>query len=123
MAGMNTAYLNAIANHGASQITHIGLVNQDGEEIEGGDYARQEVYWSDASDGTVRPYGNADLTEDIVFEVPEGATVAGWRGYDDASSGTNYGGADFDEAETYSNDGQFQLVGDDSGILHNTNNS
>lgn len=45
---MNETYRNAIATHGASLITHIGLVNGSGVELSGGSYARKAVTWTTA---------------------------------------------------------------------------
>jgi hypothetical protein len=97
---MNATYRNALAQHGASLITHIGLVNGAGTELSGGDYARQPVTWATSPEGTNRP------STDLVFGVPAGANVSGWRGFTAASGGTDYDGAgvpseDFNEAGTY----------------------
>ena len=75
---MEAVYRNAIADHGATLISHIALVDETGTEITGGSpaYARQPVTWTIASDGTIRP--DADLT----FDIPAGVTVGCWRGYD-----------------------------------------
>ncbi|HHV41480.1 MAG TPA: hypothetical protein GXX72_01340 [Clostridiaceae bacterium] len=109
---MSENYRNAIANHGGSLIKYIGLVNASGVEISGGGYARKAVTWTAASGGTIRP--NADL----VFDVPAGATVAGWRGFSAATTGTNYGGEDL-TAETFAGAGQYKLLAANTGILHN----
>lgn len=109
---MTEGYRNALATHGASLVTHIGLVNGSGVELTGGSYARKAVTWTAASGGTVRP------TADLVFNVPAGATVAGWRGFSAASGGTNYGGADLTQ-ETYTNAGEYKLLAASTGILHN----
>ncbi len=109
---MTEGYRNAIADHGASLITHIGLVDELGNELTGGDYARLGVTWVAASDGTIRP--NADLT----FDVPAG-TVGGWRGYSALTEGTDYGGADLTN-ETFAAAGQYKLLSASTGILHST---
>lgn len=108
---METSYLNAIADYGASLITHIGLVDEAGNELTGGSYARKPVTWTSASSGTIRP--NSDIT----FDVPAGATVGGWRGYSALTSGTNYGGGDLTN-ETYAADGKYNLIAVSTGILH-----
>ena len=108
---MTEGYRNAIATHGGSLVTHIGLVNGSGVELTGGTYARKAVTWTTASDGTIRP--NADLT----FDVPAGATVAGWRGFTAATNGTNYGGEDL-TPETFAGAGQYKLLAANTGILH-----
>ncbi len=105
-------YRNAIANHGGSLIKYIGLVNASGVEISGGGYARKAVTWTTAADGTIRP--NADL----VFDIPAGATVAGWRGFSAATTGTNYGGEDL-TPEAFAGAGQYKLLAANTGILHN----
>ncbi len=110
---MNATYRNAIADHGGSLITHIGLVDETGTELSGGDpaYARQAVSWTSASDGTIRP--DADLT----FNVPASTTVGGWRGYSASTGGTDYGGADLTQ-ETYEGQGEYKLLAASTGILH-----
>lgn len=108
---MNTAYRNAIANHGAGLIKYIGLVNGSGVELSGGSYSRQAITWTTADDGTIRP------TADLVFEIPAGSTVAGWRGFSASTSGTNYGGEDL-TAEVYNGAGQYKLIASGTGILH-----
>jgi len=107
---MDTNYLNAIALHGAGLISHIGLVNGSGTEISGGTYARQAVTWDD-TDGLIRP------DADLVFDIPEGSTVAGWRGYSASSGGTNYGGAALTSQE-FSIDGTYTLQASGTGINH-----
>jgi hypothetical protein len=109
---MNTSYLNAIANHGGGIITHIGLVNGSGTEISGGSYARKAVTWESASDGLIRP------TADLLFNIPAGATVAGWRGFTASSGGTNHGGAALTSA-AFTNAGYYNLLAADTGIDHN----
>jgi hypothetical protein len=108
---MNVTYRNAIANHGASLIKYIGLVNGLGQELTGGGYARQAVTWTQADDGTIRP------SEDLVFDVPAGATVAGFRCYSAATGGTDYGGESL-TAETFAGAGQYKLIASGTGILH-----
>lgn len=109
---MNAVYLNSTADHGASLITYIGLVDENGDEISGGDYARQAVTWNAASSGQVT------FAEDLTFSVPGGNTVAGWRGFDDVSAGTNYGGPSLTN-ETFSNSGEYTLTAGNNGIDHN----
>lgn len=112
---MNADYLNAVADYGGTQITHIGLVDETGTEISGGSpaYARQAVTWTAASGGTIRP--NADLT----FNIPTGTTVGGWRGYSASTAGTDYGGADLTN-ETYASQGEYTLLSSGTGILHSS---
>ena len=113
MPNMTETYRNAIANHGGSLITHIGLVDNTGTELTGGSpaYARLAVTWTGASGGTIRP--NADLT----FNVPGGANVSGWRGFSALTGGTNYGGKGLTR-EDYVGQGQYKLLAAGTGILH-----
>lgn len=110
---MNAAYRNAIRDHGQSLITHIGLVDNLGAEISGGSpaYARQAVTWTDTADGLSRPSGN------LTFDIPAGATVAGWRGYSASSGGTDYGGEDLTD-ESYASQGTYVLLAAQTGINH-----
>jgi hypothetical protein len=113
MAGMTTGYQNAVADAGGALITHIGLVDETGTELTGGDpaYARQAVTWTTASDGTIRP--NANLT----FNVPASTTVGGWRGFSALTAGTNYGGKDLTN-EAFANQGEYTLLAASTGINH-----
>ena len=106
---MNAAYLALIDAIPAAHITHIGLVDDTGTELSGGSYARQAVTWAAPASNMVRP--SADLT----FNVPAGATVAGWHGYSDATGGTDYDGEDL-TAEPYSAAGQYTLKASQTGI-------
>jgi len=109
---MTTTYLNLIAETGRSTLTHIGLVNGSGVEISGGSYARKAVTWTAASNGVIRP--NADL----VFDVPSGATVAGWRAYSGSAGGaTNYGGADL-TSQNFASSGTYTLLAASTSISH-----
>jgi hypothetical protein len=111
---MTVGYRNAIGDAGGALITHIGLVDQLGAELSGGNpaYARKAVTWTAAAGGTVRP------TADLTFDVPAGKTVGGWRGYSALSGGTDYGGADLTQ-EAYAGQGTYKLLAASSGILHN----
>ena len=112
MAGVNNDYLNAIA--AANPITHIGLVDETGTEIAGGDpaYARQSVTWTSPSEGNVSP--NANLT----FNVPADTTVGGWRGFSALTAGTNYGGKNLTN-EAFAAQGEYTLLAASTGIDHN----
>lgn len=99
---MNSAFHNALATHGASLITHIGLVDASGTELSGGGYARQAVTWTGASN-VKSPNAN------LVFTTEAGDVVAGWRGFSASSAGTNYGGAAVTE-RIYSNPGTYTLL-------------
>ena len=106
---MNESYQNAIQTHGATLVPYIGLVNGSGVELSGGSYARKATTWTAASNGLIRP------TADLVFNVPAGAVVAGWRGFTAATAGTNHGGAALITA-TYSNAGTYTLTASLTGI-------
>lgn len=106
---MNVTYLNAIANHGAGLITHIGLVNSVGNQVGDG---RRAVTFAASVDGLVRP------TTDLVFIMTAGQDVAGWVGYNAATDGVAYGGADLGSV-TFNNDGEYTLVAAQTGIDHN----
>lgn len=108
---MLAAFFNALRDEGQTLITHIGLVDDSGDELTGGSpaYARQAVTWTDDGDGVMRP--NANLT----FNVPSGTTVGGWRGYSASTSGTNYGGEDLTQ-ETFANQGTYTLLAASTSI-------
>lgn len=108
---MNTTYLNAIAEAGADLVTHIGLVDDTATELTGGTYARQAVTWTAASNGDISPTGN------LTFNVPAGASVAGWRGYSASSAGTDYGGAALTQ-EDFSAAGTYTLLASSTAIDH-----
>jgi hypothetical protein len=110
---MTEAYRNAIADYGKALITHIGLVNAAGTELSGGNpaYARKPVVWGAAAGGIVRPTAN------LTFDIPAGATVAGWRGFTALSGGTDYGGQSLIE-ESYAAQGLYILVASSTGIRH-----
>lgn len=116
MPDMTDGYRDAIANHGASLITHIGLVDNTATELSGGDpaYARLAVPWTTAPTsgvGIVRP------SADLMFDIPAAANVSGWRGYSAVTAGTNYGGKALDREE-FAKQGQYRLQAVLTGILH-----
>jgi hypothetical protein len=98
---MDSNFHTALAAHGASLITHIGLVNGSGVEITGGTYARLATTWTGGA-------GVRSINADKVFNIPEGGVVAGWRGFTASSGGTNYGGAALTTA-TFTNAGTYTL--------------
>lgn len=109
---MNTAYRNAIANHGGALITHIALANGSGTELSGGTpaYSRKAVSWTAAVDGIIRP------TADLSFNIPAGSTVAKWIAY--AANGTTvYNTGDL-TPEVYAGQGEYKLLAASSGISH-----
>lgn len=99
---MNEDFRNALAAHGATLVTHLGLVNAAGVELAGGGYARQPVTWAGA--GAVKN-PNANL----VFTTEAADEVAGWRGYSALTGGTDYGGAPV-PTRTFSNPGTYTLL-------------
>lgn len=110
---MSAAYRNALADHGATLITHIGLVNGSGVEVSGGSYARKAVTWDTTdADGLMRPNAN------LVFDIPAGGVVAGWRGYSALTSGTDYGGHTLTQ-ETYGSAGTYTLLAASTSVDHN----
>ncbi|MFF3671680.1 phage tail fiber protein [Microtetraspora malaysiensis] len=108
---MTTAYLDAIAGAGRTAVTHIGLVNASGVEITGGSYARKAVTWTASANGVIRP------TADLVFDIPSGGVVAGWRGYSALTGGTNYGGADL-TSQSFASAGTYTLLAAGTAINH-----
>lgn len=113
------AYLDLTLVDPASTITHIGLVDDQGDELSGGSYARKSVSWASpaSADGgrVIRP--TADLTFDVPALANDGK-VAGWRGFSASSNGTNYGGGDL-TPEPYPNGGQYVLEAAGTGYRHN----
>lgn len=107
---MNNLFLNSILDNG-NPVTLIGLVDDTGTEITGGSpaYARKPVTWTAASAGDVF------LSADIVFDIPAGVTVAGWRGYSALTAGTDYGGASLAPV-LFDIQGQYTLVATGTGI-------
>jgi hypothetical protein len=112
---MLAAYRNAIATHGASIATHIGLVDDTGTELTGGSpaYARKAVTWTTASDGTIAVSAN------LTFDIPASTNVSGWRAFSALTSGTDYGGASLTQ-ETYAAQGQYVLLATLTKINHAT---
>jgi hypothetical protein len=106
---MADSYLNIAANAGAAAITHIGLVNGSGIEVSGGAYARKPVTWTSAAGGLTRPTAN------LVFDIPAGGVVAGWRGFTALTGGTNHGGIAL-TSETFGSAGTFTLIAATTGI-------
>ncbi|MGH3502386.1 MAG: hypothetical protein ACRDQA_16080 [Nocardioidaceae bacterium] len=98
-----TAFLNAAAAGGVSSVSHIALIDDTSIEID-----RQATSWASASGGT------ENLAADIDFDVPAGTTVASWSGFDAASGGTDFGGADL-TGESYTNGGTYTLTASSTG--------
>ena len=107
MPGMNTAYLNVMRDAGKAAIAYINVVNASGLEVS----TRQIVNWVNDGDGTCRP------TSDLTFIIPNGETVAGWRGYSASAAGTNFGGRDV-PSEPFPNGGEYTLLAASTAIQH-----
>jgi len=107
---MNANYLNAVAGHGSSLVTHIGLKNAGGTELSGGGYARLSVTWTGAG-ATKSPSAN------LVFTTEAGDEVASWSGFSALSGGTDYGGATVTTV-TFSNAGTYRLLAASTSISH-----
>lgn len=103
---MNEAFLNLLADAGAAAITHIGLVDDVGDEVGDG---RKAVTWTAADDGLIRP------TADLVFDMVAEDNVSGWRGYSASTEGTDFGGAALPSTD-FANDGTFTLLAASTGI-------
>lgn len=109
---VSAAYLDALAAEGDSLIGFVGLVDETGTELTGGSYTRKAVTWTAPSGGLIRP------TADLVFDVPAGTTVGGWRGYSLVSGGTDFGGANVTQ-EVFAGAGQYTLLAASTSIDHN----
>ena len=107
---MNASYLALLASAGASDISHVGLVDGTGTEIASAGYTRQAVTW-------VETGGEIRLDADKVYTMTAGDVVAGWRGYTAATGGTDRGGDAVTE-RTYSNDGTYTLEAASTAIQH-----
>lgn len=111
MSGMNNVLFKLMADTAAGAVTHIGLVDPSGNEIAGAPYSRVAVTWEVLEDGTMTPV--ADLT----FGVPGSGDdlnpteVAGFRMFDQATGGINYGGKDI-QIKQYVTDGEYTLPQD-----------
>jgi hypothetical protein len=110
---MLAAYLNELRDRGIAIITHFGLVDETGTELTGGDpaYARIADTPVADGDGVVRPSTN------LVFNVPEGTTVGGWRAYSAGTEGTDWGGEAVTQ-EAFAAQGQYTLQAAGSSITH-----
>ena len=114
MPGPTTALKHALLEHaGDSLLLYMGLVDDGGIELSGGDpaYARVLVAWTvpDESD-TIHP------TENPVFNIPGGGTiVAGWRSYTAITDGDDLGGKDLTPVRTFEGQGTLLLDKDEMG--------
>ncbi len=103
----SSALLNALATQAATLITYVGLVNGSGTELSGGSYARQPT--------TATATGANVRITDETFNVPAGATVAGWRAFSASTGGTDFGGGTL-TSETYAGAGTYTLTGASTGF-------
>ena len=107
------SYLNSIATAGRSILYQMGLVDDTGTELTGGTYARLDVSntnWSAPANGDIT------LLSDKVFEVPAGATVAGW--FITLASTGLAGISGSLTPETFVNGGQYRFVAANCTIKH-----
>lgn len=106
---MSAAYRNAIRTHGATLVTHIGLLNA-GVPLAG---ARKAVTWDTTdADGLMRP------TADLTFDVAAGESVTEWRGYSALTAGTDYGGQTL-TTEAFASAGTYKLLAASTFVDHN----
>lgn len=106
---MENAYLNAIADHGASLITHVSVANGSGELDELA-VTRQPVTWLAAANG------NVVIDGDVTFDITGGSTVDHVQYWSAATGGTYYGSSSV-TPESFGGAGQYVL---DSGTIeHN----
>lgn len=79
---MSLAFLNLIANYAGTQITHIGLLRPNNEELSSFYYARQPVSWGAAAGGVIRPTANVE------FVVVAGDEIRYWACFTSATGGS-----------------------------------
>lgn len=108
---MNEDYRNAVAAAGAFLMPYVGLVDDEGVEIDAAPYERKPATWTVPEDGNFR------LEEDVVFDIPAGVVVGGWSGYSQATEGTAYGGDTF-TPEIFANPGTLTLLASGTGVNH-----
>ena len=94
------AYLDLIATAGKAAITHISLVNSGGTELA----ARQAASWTGPEAGDGKFY----LTSDLEFSITAGETVAAWKGWSAAETGTEYVESAL-TPESFAGDGTYTL--------------
>ncbi len=114
MPGPTTALKHAMLEHaGDSLLLWMGLVDEVGAELAGGDpaYARVAVEWTAPDeDDEIHPVSNP------IFDIPGGSTtVAGWRCYTAATLGDDLGGKDLSPARTFEGQGTLALDKDEMG--------
>ncbi|SDM20748.1 hypothetical protein [Halarsenatibacter silvermanii] len=112
---VSDSYLNTISEAGGANVESVALVDGGGNEVTGRKTVPGDFELNYDETGVWRP--DADLT----FQISGGTTVAGWRAYDDPSAGNELGGADLSE-ESYDNDGEYTLLADQTGFVHQLQN-
>lgn len=95
---MNSDYLDAIADYGASLVTHVEL----GGSGNIGNANREAITWAPAEDG------NISASNTPTFSVPGGSTVSEVRFYGAEVGGTLYGTTSV-TSETFTGDGTYTL--------------
>ncbi len=97
---VTSEHRNWVADAVANAIEEVYLVDDADEQI------------GDAQPATFTGAGDrAELSESIDFSIPADTTVKGWRASGDD---TDFGGFDFDEPETFSNEGIATLEAGDT---------
>jgi len=106
---MNNNYLNEIADHGGSVVTHVSLANgpNQGDELT---VTRQPINWNSASGGDLDSQGEQ------VFQVSGGDTVSHVQYWSAETGGTFYGYSTVTQ-ETFAGDGTYTIT--DADINHN----
>ena len=107
MAGMNANYLNVLRDAGKGAVAYVNVVSSTGLELS----TRQLAAWVNDGDGTFR------LGADLVFIIPNGVQVTGWRGYSASVGGTEFGGRDV-PMEPFPNGGEYTLLAASTAIQH-----
>jgi hypothetical protein len=102
---MSDAFLNELRDAGIAAITHVGLVDETGTELTGGDPAYARIADAFEADGT----GKLKPTADRTFNVPASTTVGGWRAYSASEGGTDWGGEDLTN-EVFAEQGEYTLL-------------
>ena len=106
-------YMNLIAAAGRNTVYLMGLVDENETEISGGNYSRLDVT---SINWTSPVNGDITLTNDKVFEVPAGVTVAGWF-ITSSQTGNNLITGTL-TPETFVNGGQYRFVAANCTIKH-----
>lgn len=106
-------YMNLIAVAGRGSLYLMGLVDENAAEITGGSYSRLDVT---SANWTSPVNGDITLTNDKVFEVPAGVTVAGW--FITSSKTGNIFITGTLTPETFVNGGQYRFVAANCTIKH-----